>query len=250
MKKQLLFLLLLPPLVRLQAQTQQKPVTDHSSRWSIGLAAGLAVPGGHFAGIETMAGHADTHPGPAAELTVAYRVCRYFDAVVAAGGQLNNGEGIPYGPEPFSQPANVTFRDQNWKIARLTGGGTLNIPLRKNGRLDLFFRELAGIQKTSAADVYKTIPVNPLLPGPLGNRITVTYPGPSFPWTFAWETDAGVNWKWRRLWALIAYTGISGASPATNLTYLVGGDALVTRRSEFSTTTVHANAGIVYYFPY
>ena len=228
----------------IQAQPAKLP------RWSIGLSGGLAIPVGPFAGIETIAGHADTHPGPAAEFSVAYHISRYFSVEVAAGGQLNNGEGIPYVPQPYSQPAGTAYKDNDWKLSRVLGGGTLNIPLRKNGRLNLFIRELLGVQKTRAADVYKTIPVNPLIPGPSGNRFIVTYPGPSFPWTFTWETDAGVSWKAGKNWALVGYAGISGASPSKNLTYLVGGDVLVTERSVFPTTTVHVNGGIVYYFPY
>ncbi|HEY4108547.1 hypothetical protein [Puia sp.] len=250
MKKILLPALFFSAVMQLSAQTKQPPVPDDAPKWSIGLVSGVAIPIGPFARVETPTGHFDTHPGPAAELSLAYRVAPSFSFVLAAAEQYNQGGGISYFTESvgFSLPSRV-YNDHNWKMTRLLGGGEWTVPLRKTGRLSLLFRGLLGAQKTKAADTYERLRYPLANPSPLGGYYVVSYPGPSFPWTFAYEADAGIQWKMGKHLALTVNTGLGGAAPAKTITYLFG-DMLIPERSAFPTTTVHINAGLTYFFPY
>jgi len=253
MKKQFLLALLLAVL-RPHAQVRQHPPADRTGRWSFALAAGIAAPVGSFAGIETPAGHADTHTGLAAELSVHYRFSPYISGVIAVSSQSNTGEGVLYIPEKYRDPSNlpapnIDYTDNSWKIARLLGGVAINLPIRNDGRLNFFFRELAGVQKTRAADTDQNFMADIWLGTP-HNLYKVSYPGPSFPTAFAWETGIGISYKGVRNWGFVAYTGISGSSPAKDLTYRGGSYSLYTQHTTVPTTTAHCQIGGVYFFPY
>lgn len=256
MKKRLLLILLALSIVavRINAQTPQQ-----NPRWSIGLATGLAFPTGSFAHFHNSVGVGDVQPGIFAELSGNYRFTRFLSANLVLGGQLNHGDGIPYGSQFYRgvvppSPAKMDD-DHSWQLGRVLAGATYTRPLQKNGKISGFVRGLAGIQKTRAADYIARIYITGVMPGPPGPLI-ISQPAVTFPWALSWQADAGFQWKLHRRWALSGFLGFNGCSPSKTFTYVLNfttqgtvGDTHQVKAS-FPTPNLHAGVGLTYYFPY
>jgi hypothetical protein len=249
MKKSLFCTLFLWSLLTLSAAAQ-----GNASRWAIGLTAGPAFPVGTFAGYHSLDQQSGgVSIGGSAELSGEYRICRSFSVAMAFNGQLNHGPGVPYylTQQHFSSSSggNIGF-NSDWRIARILAGGVYSIPLSKRQGPALFFRLLAGIGKIRTPD-YTTV-----LDQPSGYPAYITTPGAALPWTFSYETDAGIKWGLSRRCTFLIDAGYNGASPskqAPNIIYMCpngGCNMLPLPDGTFVTGTFALHAGLLYYFPY
>jgi hypothetical protein len=261
MKKFLFALLTLLTLSAMRASAQggssQAPTAQGvSARWSIGLAAGPAFPIGSFhrsAGVD--GGSIVAQNGGSAEISGSYRFWRSFSATLVVEGQENKGTGIPYW---FSLPGTEkpvgSLQGNDWKMARILTGIVYTLPLTKETGPALLLRLLGGVQKTASPDFKDAVLyeeglytcLNCAVPSP------VTYPGISFPWSFAYEADAGLQWKFHSRFSAVGYAGYQGSKPSKNLLYLDTYDPSTNSYTTYSrkyisaTGTISLRAGVLY----
>jgi hypothetical protein len=246
MKNSTLVLVTLPTLGAMRANAQ-----DTSPRWSIGLTAGPAFPVGSFHKTSAIDGETITaHPGGSAEINGSYRFCRYLSATLVVNGQENNGAGIPYSYDPSgATQASGPAKGNDWKIARILAGAEYTLPLAKRKGPQLLFRLLGGVQKT-ASPAYKmseAVLFTPEGPYTCANCTSgfppLTYPGLNFAWSFSYEADAGLKWKFRSRFAAIGYAGYQGSKPSKELILM---NTINLQKSAFSTGTISLRAGVSY----
>jgi hypothetical protein len=238
------YLLPVLTLVLLFHQPTQAQSKQSYPRWSLSLEAGPAFPTGsfaHFTNPVNMSG--DVHTGAAVQFSAAWRFSRYISAMIAGSEQQNKGDGTPYFDPGTLINKSPSYPD--WKSSRLMAGAVFTLPLQKDERNAVFLRLLGGAQKTRPAGTrYYSLAPGPLGAGPYYRA------GPSLPWTFAWQLDGGWQWKFDRHFGLIATAGIGDSRPQKVISYVLGGDQLVTERASFPTTTLRLAIGAVYFFPY
>ena len=264
MKKYLLplFTLLTLSAMRSSAQngSSQAPTAQASPpRWSLGLAAGPAFPVGSFhRSMGSDGGSIVAQNGGSAELSASYRFWRSFSATLVVEGQKNRGNnGIPYYYfPPGTSRAEGSMQGDSWKMARILTGAVYTLPLIKKTGPAFIFRLLGGIQKTASPD-YKD-PIEylgttlSLTCYNCGIASTVTYPGISFPWSFAYEADAGLQWRFHSRFSAIGYAGYNGSKPSKDLLYIGSYDqstnsyTTYTRKYTTSTGTISLRAGVAY----
>lgn len=207
MKKNLLLLLFLFVLIRMQAQKKFAP-------WSAGFSIGPSFPIGHFASknfYSYEAGSAAT--GVSAELTGGYAFSRSWGMALLVGGQDNAHNPIPYSryffTVPFTVPVTVTNAHfPHWKIARILAGGVYAHSLSSREKLFLQIRLLAGVLKTNVPGYSDDVYVG--RSGPTH----IDVPEFHMSWTFSYQADAGLKWKLSGRTFLVANAGYSGAQPA------------------------------------
>jgi hypothetical protein len=263
MKKILFLFFTLLALSTMRASGQGVPAQDptaHTSpaRWSIGLDAGPAFPVGSF----HRSGGADGAPltaqtGGSAELSGSYRFWRSFGATLVVEGQENKGNnGIPYSfVPPGSTKAAGSMQGSDWKMARILTGVTYALPLTKKTGPELLFRVLGGIQRTASPD-YKTDAVlyteELYLTCNGCTGYAITSPGISFPWSFAYEADAGLQWRFHSRFSAIGYAGYEGSKPSKDLpnigAYDPSTNTFITypRKYTAATGTISLRAGVSY----
>jgi hypothetical protein len=261
MKKFLLSLITLLTLSAMRSSAQggsyPGPTAQTSSaRWSLGLAAGPAFPVGSFHRSEGLDGGIVTNKtGGGAELSASYRFWRSFSATMVIEGQENKGDGIPYYFfPPGSSKAVGSMQGNDWKIARILTGAVYTLPLTKKTGPAFLFRLLGGVQKTASPD-YKDPNENLQMPYNCGScniPPTVTYPGISFPWSFAYEADAGLQWRFHSRFSAIGYAGYEGSKLSKDLLYIGSYDPSTNSYTTYSrkytspTGTISLRAGVSY----
>ena len=193
------------------AQTSEK-----LSRWSIGLTGGAAFPVGKFQRLHSAYGGSGVSTGSSAELFGEYRIWRSFSATLSINGQLNQGDGTPYDWRKYNWITNVPGKKSSahqWQIARILAGGVYTIPLASRPGPALLVRALAGVQKTSSPTFSY---IDPAIDYFLAPDDPYTHlPGLSLPWTFSYETDAGLKWAFPGRFTLISFIGYNGCKPTT-----------------------------------
>jgi hypothetical protein len=250
--------LLLLTISSMRAYTQELP-----PRWSLGMAAGPAFPVGNFHHFIATDGSAvSAQSGGTVELSGALRVWRALCATLVIEGQENSGTGVNYWfiPPGTGKPIGSS-KGNDWKIARVLAGATYTWPLTKKTGPALLIRLLGGIQQTISPDNKEALlspayPDGVLVAGPLrttsGAAGTVAYPGLTFPWSFSYEADAGLQWRFRGRLSAIGYAGYEGSKPSMNLAYINSvnytTNAYTTdhRRSTYATGTISLRAGVQY----
>ena len=264
MKKFLFALYSLLALSAMRASAQGGPsqpptAQGASARWSIGLAAGPAFPVGSFhRSVGSDGGSIVAQNGGSAELSASYRFWRSFSATLVVEGQKNRGNnGLPYYFfPPGASKAAGSMQGNDWKMARVLTGAVYTLPRIKKTGPAFFFRLLGGVQKTASPD-YKD-PIE-YLQNTLsltcyncGIASTVTYPGISFPWSFAYEADAGLQWRFHSRFSAIGYAGYEGSKPSKDLLYVGSYDqstnsyTTYTRKYTTATGTISLRAGVAY----
>jgi hypothetical protein len=246
MKKSTLALVALLTLSAMRANAQET-----FPRWSIGLTAGPAFPIGGFHKTTAIDGESITaNPGGSAEINGSYRFCRSLSATFVVNGQQNKGTGIPYSYDPSNtSQASGSAKGNDWKIARILAGAEYTLPLAKRTGPQLLLRLLGGVQKT-ASPAYKmpeAVLFTPEGPYTCANCTSgfppLTYPGLDFAWSFSYEADAGLKWKFRSRFAAIGYAGYQGSKPSKELILM---NTINLQKSAFSTGTLSLRAGVSY----
>ena len=233
------------------------------ARWSLGLAAGPAFPVGSFhRSVGVDGGSLTAQTGGSAELSGSYRFWRSFSATLVVEGQKNRGDGIPYWFYPPGASKAVGSKQGNdWKLARILTGAAYTLPLTKrtgpaskHTGPELLLRVLGGVQKTASPDYQDAVEY-------LGTLYTcancssfgsITYPGISFPWSFAYEADAGLQWKFHSRFSAVGYAGYEGSKPSKNLLYIGNYDpstnsyTTYSRKYTSATGTISLRAGVSY----
>jgi hypothetical protein len=226
------------------------------ARWSLAVAAGPAFPVGSFHRSAGVDGESLTaQSGGSVEVSGSYRFWRSFSATLVAEGQENRGSGIPdwFYPPGALESVSAT-RGNDWKLARILTGATYALPLTKKTGPALLFRLLGGIQKTASPDYNEPFEylgtlftcLNCGVPAP------ITYAGISFPWSFAYEADAGLQWRFHRRLSAVGYAGYTGSKPSKDLLYFGVYDTTTnsyttySRRNTTSTGTISLRAGVSY----
>jgi hypothetical protein len=246
MKKSMLALVALLTLSAMHANAQ-----DTSPRWSIGLTAGPAFPIGGFHKTSAIDGESITaHPGASTEINGSYRFCRSLSVTLVVNGQENKGTGIPYSYDPSgATQASGSVKGNDWKIARILAGAEYTLPLAKKTGPQLLFRLIGGVQKT-ASPAYKMSEAVLFTPEGPYTCATCTsgfpllaYPGLNFAWSFSYEADAGLKWKFRSRFAAIGYAGYEGSKPSKDLVLM---NTINLQKSAFPTGTISLRAGVSY----
>jgi hypothetical protein len=203
------------------AQAQNAP-----SPWTIGVAAGPAIPTGSFANktpsYETY-GSATT--GIGAELTAGYRLCNHFGLVALAGDQVNSRDLSKFAalwPQNGATPGYLAAR---WNIFRLLVGGAYIQPLSKHGGPTLQIRLLGGVLKTK-------VPASSIYSDPIQNASALP-----MAWTFSYQADAGLKFKLARTLSLVTTAGYAAGNPIYKNPEGPGGE-------RFHTGTVEVRAGL------
>jgi hypothetical protein len=218
---------------------------DEPSRWSVGLNGGAAIPVGgfaHFRGVRT----GTALPGAGLEVFTAYRFTPRWSGVLAVSGQQNKGDGIPtYNGLPMVGD-NISSNNRDWRTIRIQAGPVYSLPLDHNRRVSLQVRVLAGIQETWAPQSYTFLVSN------MGNIDygQIYYSNARFPLSFSYEAGAGLQWRLSKRVALTASGSYAGSRPTKAfdfITYLVPSGPIT---AVYPTSTIHGNAGLVYFFPY
>lgn len=244
--------------VQLQALAQTPvPPAETRSPWSAGLLVGPAFPVGQFAGkfgsgnnssagfpIITGAGNAQT--GLGAALSGGYRVSRSFGAALVVSGQENpvDAAAIAKFYQSISQVNGAaTATSKHWHIIRLLAGGVYTRPLAVHG-LSLQVRLLAGLLKTHSPAYSYFISTTT---GGLSAEEGI-FSGFVLPWTFCYQADAGLKWKWGDRLSLVVSTGYSGARPTWKNTYTSysanGSPYRTTIKNTFPLGTLSVQAGL------
>jgi hypothetical protein len=207
-------------LLNISAQAQEK-----APRWSVGVTAGPAFPVGKFSGYHSpIQSSGGVSIGESAELSGEYRICRSFALAMTFSGQLNHGAGVPYfltnGQFSHSPESNIGF-NRDWRMSRILTGGVYTIPLSKRKGPAFFVRLLGGIAKIRTPDYsFNELEIqNNILPLIQPNYIT--YPGATLPWTFSYETGAGIKWGLSPTVALLCYAGYSGSRPSKEIPNII-----------------------------
>jgi hypothetical protein len=258
-----LFRSIFPALLLLTISSMRASAQDLPPRWSLGLAAGPAFPVGNFHRFPASdGGSGGVNSGGGVELSGALRVWRALSATLVIEGQENSGTGVNYWfiPPGIGQPIGSS-KGNDWKIARVLAGAVYSCPLTKKTGPALLIRLLGGIQQTTSANykdalIYPAYPDGELVAGPMrttsGAGATVAYPGLTFPWTFSYEADAGLQWRFRARLSAIGYAGYEGSRPSINLAYInsinYATNTYTTdhRRSSYATSTISLRAGVQY----
>ncbi len=241
-----------------ETRSSQDPTAQGASaRWCLGLAAGPAFPVGAFhRSSSAYGGSIVAQNGGSAELSGSYRFWRSFSATLVVEGQENRGNGIAYWffPPGSSKPAGSS-KGNDWKMARILTGAVYTLPLTKKTGPALRLRLLGGVQQTISPDykgalLYEENGVftcaNCMIPNP------VAYPGLSFPWAFAYEADAGLQWRFDSRFSAVGYAGFEGSKPSINLAYFNSYNGATNtytvdyRISAYATNTISMRAGVVY----
>jgi hypothetical protein len=184
---------------------------DAPARWSLDLAAGPASPIGSFHSIASMtsnSGYART--GYGAQLSGSYRIYHRLGVTLAAGYQQNpTATTLRYYDE--ANPLNVppsTISHKHWTMTRILAGPSWSLPLAPKKGLSLRIQALAGALKTKIPDLTM---YTPGLPNALvkGSWYYQSY-GP-LPWCFAYQADAGLQWRVNRRLALTLDAGYDGS---------------------------------------
>ncbi len=242
-----------------QVGSSQDPTTQGASaRWSFGLAAGPAFPVGSFHRSASVdGGSIVAQNGGSAELSGSYRFWRSLSATLVVQGQENKGNGIPYSfIPPGSTKAVGSMQGNDWKIARILSGVTYTLPLTKKTGPELLFRVLGGVQKTASPDykMHALLYTNELYltcNGCTGYG-AITSPGISFPWSFAYEADAGLQWKFHSRFSAMGYAGYEGSKPSKDLPNIGAYDpstntfTTYSRKYTATTGTISLRAGVSY----
>jgi hypothetical protein len=256
-----LFRSISPALLLLTISSMRAYTQDLPPRWSLGLAAGPAFPVGNFHRFPASdGGSGGANSGGGVELSGALRVWRALSATLVIEGQENSGTGVNYWfiPPGTGKPIGSS-KGNDWKIGRVLAGATYTWPLTKKTGPALLLRLLGGIQQTISPDnkeslLYPNFPDAVLVAGPLrtgsGGAATVTSPGLTFPWSFSYEADAGLQWRFRGRLSAVGYIGYEGAKPSINLAYInsvnYANDTYTTThlRSTYATGTISLRAGV------
>jgi hypothetical protein len=229
---------------------------QHSApRWSLDLAAGPVFPEGSFHKPNSD-GTRFAQTGSGIELGGSYRFWRSFSATMVVEAQKNKGDGVPYVyiPSGTDKPAGSS-KGPDWKMARLMAGTTYTLALTKKTGPTLLIRLLGGVQQTTSPD-YKAAALYTmeLTCANCGMSGTITYPGLSFPPSFAYEADAGLQWKFHSRFAALGWFGYQGSKPSKELIYnnaynpLTNSYSTYLQRTTISTSALSLRAGVSYTF--
>ena len=250
-------------LVLLIISTMRVSAQDLPPRWSLGLAAGPAFPIGNFHHFTDADGSAvSAQTGGNVELSGALRVWRALSATLVIEGQENSGAGVDYSfiPPGTGKPIGSS-KGNDWKIARVLAGAVYSWPLTKRTGPALLIRLLGGVQQTISPNdkeaVLNAFPDEAVVAGPLRTSSDpvayATYPGLTFPWTFSYEADAGLQWRFHGRLSAIGYVGYEGSRPSINLAYInsiinytTGTYTTEHQRSTYATSTISLRAGVQY----
>jgi hypothetical protein len=250
------------PLVLLTISTMRAYAQDLPPRWSLSLAAGPAFPIANFHHFTAADGSAvSAQTGGNVELSGALRVWRALSATLVIEGQENSGTGIDYSfiPPGTGKPIGSS-KGNDWKIARVLAGAVYSWPLTKKTGPVLLIRLLGGVQQTISPNdkeaLLNAFPDGAVVAGPMRTTSsapgTATYPGLTFPWSFSYEADAGLQWRFRGRLSAIGYVGYEGSRPSINLAYLnsvnytTGTYTTEHQRSTYATSTISLRAGVLY----
>jgi hypothetical protein len=223
-----------------------------TSRLSLSLAAGPAYPINAFHQTASFSGIAgpsgDARSGGSVEIGASWRFSRYISAAVVAEGQENKGNGIEYSFfTPDTKAPAGSSKGNNWKIARIMAGPVYTLPLSKKTGPTLLVRLLGGVQKTVSPDfkaalshIFENLSVINIEP--------TAYTGHSFPWSFSYEADAGLEWKFGRQVAALGWVGYQGSRVSTYLPYMAYGYVLnaAPAKVTFNMATIALRAGVSY----
>jgi hypothetical protein len=207
-----------------RGMAQEKAVSDRTSRWSAELKFGAAVPTGSFASTDPSkadAGWAET--GPALGLALNYRITRYFAVNLSLSGQENQRNNAPLissikASQPSATSSEVHADVGTWTIGRILAGGYFMIPLSSSGKWNLRPGISAGVLKTGIprsnyAAVFQG-PLNPLGPGGTGTiSESGAYKVPSFPWSFCYAVDVGLEYAFDPKFYVTGETGYFYSAP-------------------------------------
>ena len=193
-------------------------------RWSFNVSAGPAYPEGAFA--HTDKGDPQSgpvHTGSGYEFNILYRLNHTWGIALSANHQqhtsindelilpnTNAPEGFAAGPLIIGPgPPYPTIGPQHWTMTRLLAGGAYTLPLNKKKSLALLLRALAGIQQTHVAQYEYSLTYQYL-------TTSSSNPARNLAWTFSYQADAGLQWKFYRRWSVLAFTGYNGSRPSYN----------------------------------
>lgn len=240
-----------------RAQVVTAPAPLH--RWSFEATGGGAFPAGAFANTEKDDPKSGpVHTGSIFELGGTYHLNHHWGVALLAGAQHDNSHVdnfiIPGPPVPdVVVPGPLTYGatyppagPQHWSMTRILAGGVYTFPLNKKKDLTLLFRALAGIQKTHTSQ-YEYLLEKP------NQTAFADFPARHLAWAFAYQADAGLQWKVYRRWSLLALAGYSGSRPAYKqditplLLYDIPGPsnpAQTTQTIHFPTGSILVRAGI------
>jgi hypothetical protein len=244
MKRNLLLLIFLISLVRLQAQ-------EAFSHWSAGLSVGPSFPTGHFGSKniqDAKAGSAGV--GIGAEITGGYAFNRSFGAALVINGQ-EDGLVAPPGQTslvPVTAMPSIVVHNGHWKIARFLAGGVFNQPLSPRRGLSLGVRLLGGVLRTSIPGYSYSFLSGAT--GQLGGVSTGSgkIPGNVLPWTFCYQADAGLKWRLPHRIYLVADAGYAGATPELHYSYTIVVNGVQTGAGEVKRTVpvgvAHLRVGV------
>ena len=257
-----LFRSILPALVLLTFASMRAYAQELPPRWSLGLAAGPAFPVANFHRFPASdGGSGGANGGGGVELSGALRVWRALSATLVIEGQENSGTGVDYSfiPPGTGKPIGSS-KGNDWKIARVLAGAVYSWPLTKKTGPALLIRLLGGVQQTISPNNKEALlvafPDATVVAGPMRTTSsapgTATYPGLTFPWSFSYEADAGLQWRFRGRLSAIGYAGYEGSKPSINLAYLnsvnytTGTYTTEHQRSTYATSTISLRAGVLY----
>jgi len=264
------------PLILLSALTAtvanaQPPAGTPSkaeARWSIALSAGPAIPTGSFVpqkvypqygnGYTSVRPESEIKTGIGAELSLGFLVAGRFRLVAALSAQRNSGNPLGWQDTTtnLNNASSPAHPNTHWRMVRWLGGGEYALPLKKSPTT-LFLRALAGAQKTRSPDytVYfsqQATAGGGVSPGQPPYQVNKSYPGVSLPWTFAWEGDAGVEYRLAGRLLLTVSAGYSGSSlsrPMSEVLALSLGNTVIasdTQKVNITTATLHIKGGLTY----
>jgi hypothetical protein len=198
----------------------QKAARFH--RWSIDLSGGAAFPIGGFAHTDEQNPKSGTvHTGSVFEASGTFHLSHTWGITLVANRQYNKSDvdniivPNPLFPEilvpgPLNPGGSYTsIPPQHWSMTRILAGGVYTLPLNHKKNLAVLVRALAGIEKAHVSQYEYFVHSQ-------NSTGFSCSPTRNLAWAFAYQADAGLQYKVYRRWSVLAFAGYSGCRPSYN----------------------------------
>lgn len=201
----------------------QKPASGFSAE----VLLGPSIPVGKFAdksvntlGASEASGWAKM--GPALQVAFNYHIKPAYGITLLFGGQENKQDASALNEmvkQYYPNGDRYTVSTKSWKSWKMLAGGFFRAPLSDAGKWYFQGKLLAGMLKTSVPaysySAYTTINGSIM---PLGSG---SHSGPTLPWSFCYQLDAGLGWQFSKKLSLLLDVSYFHAEPIWKYTLYV-----------------------------
>lgn len=232
---------------------------EKSGRFSIGISAGVAIPVGTFASMDTSYTPGITGPdagwakvGEAVSVSVDYHISDEVGIFLQIGGQQNKKDAAPMRKRLEGDPRNANLRpvvkEGSWRIGKIMLGPIFDIPISNTDKIGLQFAIGAGMCKTAIPSEESALFTEDSNPQPVrGGRSD----GISLPLSFCYQGSVGVKYQFTSQVSLVAKINYFGSKTDMKYNYAPTiQDMLhpVVYKKTYSLNTVSPMVGVEYRF--